>query len=225
MAKVILIPESNLIFGQLPKSNRFKDLSGRRFERLIVLGFSGVIDRHGQWYCKCDCGNLIVTSTGSLNAGSCVSCGCFKREKLARKNTTHGLSHTRTYRAWEAMKRRCLSEKCEQYHNYGGRGITFCERWNDFKNFLADMGKCPKGLTLERNDTNGNYEKLNCRWATIKEQQNNRRNNNLLTFGGKTLSVTQWENELGFKKGVISQRINKYKWPIKKSLTTPSRIK
>src|SRR5690348_17067321 len=99
---------------------------------------------------------------------------------------------TPTYRAWRRMRNRCGNPK-EKY--YAGRGISICARWNDFGNFLADMGECAEGMTLDRIDTNGNYEPSNCRWATMKQQARNRRSNNRLTFNGRTQTIEEWADE------------------------------
>lgn len=116
---------------------------------------------------------------------------------------------TKTYRSWESMKQRCLNPKFSSYHWYGGRGVIICERWlgeDGFKNFLADMGEVPNGLTLERIDNNGNYEPSNCRWATRKDQCRNRKTSAFLTFNGRTQSVAAWAEELGIPAGTIHSR-------------------
>lgn len=129
----------------------------------------------------------------------------------------------KTYITWCAMKRRCLSKTATQYGHYGGRGIAVCDRWLSFGNFLFDMGDKPNGMTLERNDTNGNYEPSNCRWATRKEQCNNRRNNVVATFNGKTQTITAWAYEFGLEDGrPIFCRIYKG-WTMERALSTPFR--
>lgn len=120
---------------------------------------------------------------------------------------THGMAHTRTYRAWVEMRRRCQQPKRKEYSNYGARGITISERWLKFENFLEDMGVCPAGLQLDRIDTNGNYETGNCRWATVIEQQNNRRSNLQLTLNGITRTVSDWARIYGVRPRTAAQRI------------------
>lgn len=132
----------------------------------------------------------------------------------------HGESgKTKEYRAWRSIRRRCYSKTFQDFHNYGGRGIVVCARWlESYSNFLTDMGRAPSPLyTIERNDTNKNYEPSNCRWATRSEQNQNKRNNILFTLDGRTQNIKQWCNELGLLYGTTQNRIRSG-WPIERAL-------
>lgn len=167
----------------------FKDLTGQHFTRLTAKKFVGRSESgHALWIFDCDCGaHDLVLSGVDVARGNTESCGCLGKERRAEANTKHGHAKrdavpSRTYASYSAMMSRCYKEHVCQYPRYGGRGITVCERWRGecgFINFLADMGERPAGKTLDRYPNNdGNYELRNCRWATVKEQQNNRRNSN-----------------------------------------------
>lgn len=124
------------------------------------------------------------------------------------------------------MRQRCLNKKGVAWENYGGRGITVCDEWiNNYDNFFQDMGECPQGMTLERIDHNGNYEKSNCKWASMKEQQNNKRNNVVIEFNGVSKTLTGWANRLSIGVDTLWRRINVYKFPIDKALTAGSLAK
>lgn len=137
----------------------------------------------------------------------------------ANNPTTHNVRHghsrrviprSRTYKTWCGMKTRCFNPNRDDYRLYGGRGITVCERWLTFENFLADMGERPEGMTLERKDPNENYEPDNCKWASPVDQSNNTRSNVLITYRGRTLNLTQWAKETGIDKTLLRKRFDKW---------------
>jgi hypothetical protein len=159
------------------------DLSNQKFNRLTAhwpVGHSS--GRSTLWLCSCDCGSLHIVKSSALRTGSSKSCGCLQREIAARigdRARTHGHTEGKvassTYNSWYGMLQRCKNQGKANYAYYGGRGITVCERWNRFENFLADMGEKPTGLTIERRNNDGHYEPSNCYWATMKEQCRTRR--------------------------------------------------
>ena len=142
--------------------------------------------------------------------------GAWKRRK-------HGKSNTRTYYSWKSMKKRCLTTTHKDYHRYGGRGVEICNKWLRFINFLEDMGERPEDTTLDRIDNNGNYEPSNCRWATQKEQNNNKCTNVRIKFYNMDLTITEWGRLLNIKPKTLWQRLNNGNWTVQRALTTPVR--
>lgn len=156
---------------------KVKDRTGQRFGRLYVIEDTGKRDNNRCiiYKCKCDCGNYTEVPIYRLRTGHTRSCGCLvKTNGLKHGHSPNGKKST-SYISWYSMKQRCLNPNNRYYKYYGGRGITICERWMKFENFLEDMGERPKELSLDRIDNDGNYEPSNCKWSTRKEQQNNRR--------------------------------------------------
>ena len=134
----------------------------------------------------------------------------------------HGKQGTRVYNSWEKMLSRCRNPKNKDFHNYGGRGISVDSRWLDFRNFFADMGDPPAGMTLDRIDTNGNYSVSNCRWATRYEQARNMRRNLLLTLQGTTKTAAEWAQDLKIKVGTLYAR-KRRGWTDERTLSSPAR--
>lgn len=201
---------------------KFIDLTGRKFERLTALRISGR-DKRNQilWECRCDCGNVKIIRGGSLTTGHAKSCGCFSVDSSRTRFTKHGLSSDPTHKIWADMNGRCFNKNHHAYHNYGGRGITVCERWRTFENFRSDMGDRPTGLEIDRINNDGNYEPGNCRWATIKQQCNNTRCNHKISYNGKTMNMVEWAELLKIPKSTLKNRIRRG-WPIERALTTPA---
>lgn len=199
-----------------------RDLTGQRFGRLTVLELTQKKSgrRELRWLCRCDCGNQRDFAGWRLSGGYVLSCGCLQIEQAIVGSTTHGYSDTRTYKIWGAMRQRCTNPHDSGYHNYGARGISVCKRWQDFENFLLDMGEAPAGMSIDRIDNNGDYTPENCRWATRTEQGNNKRNNVRLEWQGRTQTVPQWARELGMKPTNIRQRLRDG-WTVDRALSTP----
>lgn len=188
------------------------DITGERYGRLIAVSrIPGTAP--SRWRFKCDCGGKTTALLSNIRTGQIISCGCAgSRQTIGRRSLKHGHSvgfqKSRTAAAWHNAKTRCFYEKGEGYANYGGRGITMCEEWaDDFGAFLRDMGECPDGLTLERDDVNGNYEPGNCRWATMQDQQNNRRDSIVRTEG---MPLKDFAASLGLKYKSLCRRISLY---------------
>lgn len=197
-------------------------LEGMRFGRLVVTRREvNKINNRALFLCKCDCGNEKIIRSDALQSGVSTSCGCYHKEMLLKANTTHGMSRSGIYTAWEGMKARCNNMYSDHYKDYGGRGIKLCKRWHKFENFYSDMGERPCGMTIERKDNNGNYEPGNCRWATQKEQKNNTRRTRFYEFNSQSKTLMQWSESTGMSISTLRHRVLNLGWDIEKALITP----
>lgn len=201
-----------------------ENLTGKRFGRLTVVGLSnsrivesGVLH---YWLCKCDCGKTKSILNKTLKAGAAKSCGCLRRELAASKKTTHGKSYTKEYFCYMNMLRRCYDKKDKRYANYGGRGITVCERWiQSFENFYSDMGDAPSHKhSIDRVDVNGVYSKENCRWATIEEQAINKRSSLGLKLNGLPVSARKYCAENGISYNTFRYRLDVLGWTLEEAV-------
>lgn len=188
------------------------DLTGKSFGRLNVIMYDHTDKwKNAQWLCKCVCGNQLTVSTHDLVKGHTKSCGCLQKEKASEAKSKHGQSESRLYAIYKNMKARCLNVNNRYYKNYGGRGITVCDEWkNSFESFYdwaMDNGY-REDLTIDRIDVNGNYEPSNCRWATMKQQNRNRRNSRMIESNGEMKTLQEWSEILGMTRTTLSRRLS-----------------
>lgn len=203
------------------------DLTGQRFGRLLVLSFSNIGRINcgsavSMWNCVCDCGTHKIVQGSCMKSGSILSCGCGRGVlKGPQRADLHPL-----YTCWKNMRRRCTYANHPSFPQYGGRGITVCDRWKDnFWAFAEDMGDRPDGYSIERVDVNGNYEPSNCIWADDKAQRRNRTNNHPITWRGKTMVLADWAPILGLTVGCLATRIGTYGWTVERAFTTPGQYR
>lgn len=200
------------------------DLTGCKYSRLTVIErANNNVRGEAMWICRCDCGNITrPIRTSALTRKSTKSCGCLKKVSPNRK---HNMTGTRLYFVWRDMINRCNNPKVRDYHNYGGRGISVCEEWKEFDPFnewakatgydeTAERGK----TTLDRIDPQGDYSPGNCRWATTKDQQNNRRNNRRYVVNGRSRTLAELTEEYNISYGTVWKRLQ-LGWDIETALT------
>lgn len=191
------------------------DLAERTFGRLTVVGRTEDHIRKGgrhdvMWRCKCECGNYVSVSGEALRSGRTVSCGCFKKNYMSQKMSTHRETHTKLYGVWCSMKARCHNKNTIAYESYGGRGITVCDEWrNDYSKFSewALANGYATGKSIDRIDNNRGYSPDNCRFVDAKIQACNRRSNRILTLGDESHTVTEWAEILGKNPKTLFSRV------------------
>jgi len=187
------------------------DITNQRFTRLTVVRLAFQKKGHFYWECLCDCGTVKIVAQTSLKQGNVQSCGCLGRERRRESRTTHGLTGIPEYWVYHHMIQRCYNERDVEYRNYGARGITVCDDWRAaFENFFASMGRRPSPKhSLERIDNEKGYAPDNCKWATLKEQNNNRRGNHRITVNNEPGTVTTLAEQRDIKPSTVFNRLSK----------------
>lgn len=219
--------------GRKAMQDKAVDRTGSKYGRLTVVR-QAERNQFGdiRWECVCECGNLVAVPVGSLTSEHTRSCGCLQREKasvqgkiIGAANHKHGMTETPEYHAWHGMRQRCLDKNHPGFKHWGGRGVKICDRWNEFKNFYADVGERPTPKhSLDRfPDPNGNYEPSNVRWATQKEQQRNRRRHRMVAYKGQSKCVGAWAEEAGLTVCQLWTRLFTHKWPVERAMSTPAK--
>lgn len=179
--------------------SKLKDMTGQKFGRLTVIE-RGENSKQGRarWVCECECGGTALAIGSNLKNGNTTSCGCSRK--------SHGRAGTAFYKVWANMKARCGAPADARFPEYGGRGITVCERWQDFENFQADMGEgYEPGLQLDRIDNDGPYSPDNCHWATPTQNCNNTRRTRFVSFGGTPVPLSVAARRMGIKRDKLAR--------------------
>lgn len=197
-----------------------------KFHNLTVISFIEKRGRKPYWLCKCDCGNEKIICEFNFTSGATHSCGCKRSKQLAiqnKANIKHGLRNTRIYRIWCCMKYRCDNNESDGFKYYGERGVQVCKTWSDnfyeFYDWSIHNGY-NDDLTIDRIDVNGIYEPCNCRWTTMKVQENNKRNNLILNHNGRSQTATLWSEEIGINRSTLYKRLRSG-WSVSDALSRP----
>lgn len=202
------------------KSKNFKDLSGQKFGRWTVLEYAGDSNCYSYFLCRCECGVEKTVLGTNLKRGISTSCGCYWAERMRK----HGMTKSGACQSYYAMVTRCTDPNSIGWKYYGGRGIVVCERWSGkdgFLNFYADMGDRPtKKHTIDRIDSNGNYEPKNCRWSTTTEQHRNQKGNRIIEIDGVSMCLSAWAEKMGIPPHTIYNRI-KAGWDERSAVLEP----
>jgi len=228
-----IVSGSKLRFGHIKscgciKKEKLKNLVGQVFGLWTVISFSHFAKTGGRqrpyWNCRCDCGNEGVVRGDILKNGGSKSCGCYRKDRslIPLPEYSYEEAYKRAKSIYKHMKQRCSNINETSFNNYGARGIKICNRWlQSFENFYEDMGPAPSNKhSIDRINNDGNYEPSNCRWATVAENNRNKRTTHFITYKNKTQCVTDWSNELGISSYALFARLRNG-WTEEEALTIP----
>lgn len=212
--------------------SKLNDLTGKKFGRLLVIERRANKKGKTYWFCKCDCGNYTTVMATKLASGETKSCGCIRKENTSKMFAKHHLTKKSLHNAWLNMKNRCDNPKFVEYKHYGGKGVTYCNEWRNFENFMfwaLSNGYSDKKdangrnlLSLDRIDTNGNYEPSNCKWSTRIEQARNKTNNKRYDYEGNIYCLSALAEISPVTVDTIRLRLKKG-WSVKLAVETPSK--
>lgn len=206
---------------------KFQDLSGKKFDRLLVIERAPNDGRRTMWKCKCDCGNYINVRAENLKSGNTRSCGCIASELHSRRLYKHGFSDTRLAHIFNQMKYRCYNPNCYEYNIYGGRGIKICDEWlNNPATFYqwAVTNGYQEDLSIDRIDTNLGYSPKNCRWVDSYVQANNTRKNIYYDYHGERHTLKEWSRIIGINYSTLYNRVRIKNWGIEEAFNPRKRI-
>lgn len=196
---------------------------GNKYNRWEVVSYSHKTGPHHYWVCRCQCGKTKTVQQGSVVSGRSSSCGCLRAEVVAELHRKHGSTKHPAYQSWLAMRRRCADPAFSGFAGYGARGIAVCADWQEFEHFWRDMGATwAPGLSIDRIDVNGPYEKGNCRWATDVQQANNKRNNAMVETPWGRLTKAEAARRAGISYTALKHRISRG-WPADRIFSEPVR--
>lgn len=194
------------------QENKQREIKGQKFGKLTALCFEYRDEKHNHfWRFRCDCGNEIVARKRAVTSGNTTQCKKCSLESRKNKLKTHGMSKTRLYKEWAGIIQRCENPKATSYDRYGGKGITVCEEWHDFDVFKewALSNGYSDSLTIDRIDSKGNYEPLNCRWVDVLEQNNNQKTNVVFEHDGEEHTLAEWARLYGMEYSCLYARWRK----------------
>lgn len=209
--------------------NKTRDIDGQKFGNLTAIRFDHRDNRvkggNHYWLFRCDCGNLVVVRKNSVTSGNTKRCADCSRKLASKRETTHGCSNTRLYREWSGIIQRCNNPKSTSWERYGAKGISVCDEWLNFENFMkwAMENGYSDELTIDRINNEKGYCPTNCRWATYYEQANNQTTTIQIEYDGCKMPLSYWAKSVGINKHTLYDRIFRYGWSVEKALNMPVR--
>lgn len=209
--------------------NKTRDISGQKFGNLTAVKFDHrdecKVGGQHYWLFLCDCGNEVVLRKNTVTSGNTKRCSCCAAKRSAEASTVHGGVGTRLYREWAGIVQRCTNPKNTSWERYGAKGVTVCNEWRSFSAFRewAYANGYNDSLTIDRINPNGNYEPSNCRWASVREQANNKQGTLWIEYGGERLQLSYWADRLGINYHTLYDRLYLHGWSVEKALTTSVR--